>query len=98
MAALEAGWDVSDQWRLGGTAEIAFENKDTTVVLPAYEVVNVFAAYKPDWMPGLELRLDARNLFDETYAGRSSDGLDSTRVVPLNEPGRTIGLTAKFMF
>jgi len=96
---LEGGWDVTDQWRLGGTAEIALENTDTDIDLPGYEVLNVYAAYTPQQMEGFELRLDIRNLLDETYASRSSDGIDYTgRVVPLNEPGRTVGLTARWFF
>ena len=44
------------------------------------------------------MRLDVRNLFDATYESRSSDGIDSSRVIALTEPGRTISLTASFEF
>ncbi|MFC0157784.1 hypothetical protein [Mameliella alba] len=47
---------------------------------------------------GLEVRLDVENLFDQTYASRSADDLGLGNVVPLNEPGRTISLTASLRF
>ena len=98
VIALESGWALDDQWHFGGTAEIALENNDTAVTLPSYEAVNLYAAYTPRSLDNLEIRLDVRNLFDETYASRSSDGIDSSRVIALNEPGRTIGLTARLRF
>ena len=99
LFGLEAGYDATDEWRLGGTAQIALKNTDTAVDLPAYEVVNVYAEYTPRQIETLKLRLDVYNLFDETYAPRSSDGLDlAGRVVPLNDPGRTIALTANLRF
>lgn len=79
IIALEAGWDVTNEWRVGGTAEIALDNDDTAVELPGYEAVNLYASYKPRKMENLEVRFDLRNLFDETYAGRSSDGIGSSR-------------------
>ena len=96
--ALEAGWDIDDQWRIGGTAEIALENDDAAVTLSGYEVLNLYAAYVPRRFDNLELRLDLRNLFNETYSSRSSDGLDSSRVIALTEPGRTVTLTAALWF
>ena len=98
VLALEAGYDINDVWSVGGNAEIAFENDDAAVTLPGYEVVNAFATYTPRQMDGLEVRLDVRNLFDATYESRSSDGIDSSRVIALTEPGRTISLTASFEF
>jgi hemoglobin/transferrin/lactoferrin receptor protein len=99
LFGLEAGYDLTDEWRLGGTAQIALENNDTATSLPAYEVVNLYAEYKPQRLENLNLRLDVQNLFDATYASRSSDGLDLTnRVVPITEPGRTISLTASIKF
>ncbi|OWV48421.1 hypothetical protein CDZ96_10045 [Mameliella alba] len=47
---------------------------------------------------GLEVRLGVENLFDQTYASRSADDLGLGNVVPLNEPGRTISLTANLRF
>lgn len=95
---LEAAYDISDQWRVGGTAQIALDNDDTPTTLPGYEVVNVYGTYTPRQMDNLELRLDVYNLFDETYASRSSDGVGLATVVPIYEPGRTFALTAKVRF
>ncbi len=96
--ALEAGYDVSDEFGIGANAEIALDNDDTDVSLAGYEVVNLYATYSPRKVENLEVRLDLRNAFDETFVSRSSDGIDSSRVVALNEPGRAISLTASFNF
>jgi outer membrane receptor protein involved in Fe transport len=98
LVGLEAGYDVTSEWRVGGTAEIALENDLGPVTLPVYEVVNLYTACKPTSVEGLEVRLDVDNLFDQTYASRSADGLGLGNVVPLNEPGRTISLTASLRF
>ena len=98
VIGLEAGYDVNDEWRIGGNAEIALKNDIGSLDLPAYEVANVFASYEPAAVKGLEIRLDIENLFDATYASRSSDGIDFASVLPLNEPGRTFSLTAKLRF
>ncbi|GAA6203040.1 TonB-dependent receptor [Aquicoccus sp. SU-CL01552] len=99
LFGLEAGYDATDEWRLGGTAQIALKNTDTAIELPAYEVLNVYAEYTPRKMENLKVRLDVYNLFDATYAPRSSDGLDlAGAVIPLNDPGRTISLTASLRF
>lgn len=98
IIGLEAGYDVNSEWRLGGTAQIALKNSDAAVELPGYEVFNVFAEYKPAKLENLSLRMDIRNLTDETFSRRSSDGIDSTRVIPLTDPGRTFSLTASLRF
>lgn len=99
MIGFEGAYNVSPQWVMGGTAQIALENDDTAVPLPGYEVVNLFAAYTPPGYDNVEIRLDARNIFDETYAARSSDGIDlPSRIIALNEPGRTISLSASLRF
>jgi hemoglobin/transferrin/lactoferrin receptor protein len=95
---LEGAWDPYPGWRIGGTAQIVLDNDDTEFELPGYEVLNLFAAYWPRQLAGLELRLDVYNVFDETYQSRSSDGIGQTNVVALNEPGRTFGLTARWQF
>jgi len=78
---------------------VAFENDATDPDLPGYEVLNLYTSYTPAAFDQLELRLDVRNVFDATYASRSSDGLDATgAVVPLTEPGRTFLVTAKMRF
>lgn len=98
LFAVETGWDIDDQWRIGGTAEVALQNGDAAVTLPGYEVLNLYASYTPRRFDNLELRLDLRNVFDRTYSARSSDGIDSSRVIPLSEPGRTVTLTASLWF
>ncbi|EIE50158.1 TonB-dependent receptor [Salipiger aestuarii] len=99
IAALEAGYDIRDNWRIGGTAEIALENDATDPDLPSYEVLDLYTTYHPAALAGLELRLDVKNVFDARYASRSSDGLDSTgSVIPLYEPGRTALVTATMRF
>lgn len=99
IIGLEAGYDITQEWRVGGNAQIVLENDDITPSLPAYETVNLYTSYKPAALDGLELRLDVYNLFDQTYAARSSDGIDiPSRVVALNEPGRTFALTARLNF
>lgn len=96
--ALEAGYDVTPEWRVGGNAQVALDNDDGAVSLPGYEVLNLYASYKPRHVDGLEIRLDIENLFDATYSSRSSDGIGLPNVVALNEPGRTISLTATMRF
>lgn len=99
VIALEAGYDLNDNWRIGGSAEITLDNDDTAPLeLEGYEVVNAYARYRPAAIEDFEVRLDVRNLFDETYVARSSDGSTLTTVVPLNEPGRSIALTASYRF
>ncbi|MFW2588052.1 TonB-dependent receptor domain-containing protein [Sagittula sp. SSi028] len=98
ILALEAGYDIRDNWRVGGTAEVAFENDATDPALESYEVLNLYTTYTPKSLDNLELRLDVRNVFDETYASRSSDGINFDAVEPLYEPGRTVQLTAKVRF
>ncbi|MEO0938816.1 MAG: TonB-dependent receptor [Pseudomonadota bacterium] len=98
VIGLEAGWVLGDQWRVGGVGQIALESTDTAITLPSYEVVDLYATYVPRGADNIEVRFDVFNLFDATYSGRSSDGIDSTRVIPLNEPGRTFGITTRIRF
>ncbi|KEJ88499.1 TonB-dependent receptor domain-containing protein [Sulfitobacter donghicola] len=95
---LEMGYDVNPEWRVGATAQIALKNEDTATVLPSYEVVDVYAEFKPKNMENLNLRLDVHNLFDEQFSRRSSDGIDNSNVIPLTDPGRTISFTASIKF
>lgn len=92
---------------VGANAEIALEEEDTYDVdtgaaaspLPAYEVVNAFAEYVPSFAPTWTLRGEISNLFDETYASRATYGQEYTgSVVPLNEPGRSIAISASKSF
>ena len=56
--------------------------------------------YVPPNMENLRLRLDFGNLVDETYVARANDSAGNTnnRPIPMNEPGRTIALTATLTF
>lgn len=98
ILALEAGWDVSPTWSLGGSAEFAFDNTDGPTTINGYQVANAYASFTPAQMENLTVRFDVRNIFDATYSRSSSDGVTSTRVVPLTEPGRTFQLTGTFRF
>ena len=98
LFGLSAAFEVAPGVMLGGSAEIALKNDKGTTTLPGYEVVNVFATYTPRQFDNLEVRLDVRNVFDETYSRRSSDGIDFGAVTPLTEPGRTIALTVNTKF
>ena len=67
--------------------------------LEGYEVVNLYASYSPPANENVEIRLDLRNLFDETYASRASDGIGLPAVITqLNEPGRSLALSATLKF
>ncbi|MCP9484094.1 TonB-dependent receptor [Shimia sp. CNT1-13L.2] len=96
---LEAGWQATDKLRVGGTAQIALENDDVATgeaPLDAYEVVNLFAEYRPETYKNLTIRFDVQNLFDTTYVARGADTTASA--VDLTEPGRTFAVTATFEF
>lgn len=100
---ISAGYAVTPDIAIGGTAEIALKNDETDGVngmssLPGYSVVNVYATYTPPSYENVEFRLDVRNLFDETYVSRGSDGAGLSNVVALNEPGRSVFLTASIKF
>lgn len=100
---ISAGYAVTPDIAIGGTAEIALKNDETDGVngmsaLPGYNVVNVYASYTPPAYQNVEFRLDVRNLFNETYVSRGSDGAGLSNVVALNEPGRSVFLTASIKF
>ena len=65
---------------------------------PSYTVANSFVAYTPQALNNLTLRLSVNNLFDETYADRSTYGHEFGTDTTLNEPGRSVVLGAKFKF
>lgn len=96
--ALSAAYEVAPGLTLGGTAEIALEDNEGATTLPGYEVLNVFATYTPRQYDNLEIRLDVKNVFDETYSRRSASGYGNSALTVLNEPGRTIGLTITTRF
>lgn len=106
MLTLGGGYTFTD-WDLtvGANAEIAFEYSNQDLAdngyenpLKGYEVVNVFA----EWAPKLgetefKLRGEVNNLFDETYYSRGTFPATS-RVTPVNSPGRSFMLTATAKF
>lgn len=98
IVGLEAAYDMNDEIRVGGNAQIAFENNEGATTLPGYEVFNAFATYTPEQNQNLQLRFDILNIFDETYQLRTSDGIDSSNVVALNEPGRTFQIKMRVKF
>lgn len=67
---------------------------------PAYEVVNMFAEWKPESLPyETTLRVDVKNLLDRTYSDRASYGQEFVgQVVPLLEAGRSVILSAAVKF
>lgn len=94
---------------IGANAEIAFEysNDDLdanfyTNPLPGYQVVDVFAQWKPKVNDlDLTLRAEVTNLFNDTYYSRatfSEFAVGPIAVTPVNSPGRSFGLavTSKF--
>ncbi|MFN3274260.1 MAG: TonB-dependent receptor plug domain-containing protein [Paracoccus sp. (in: a-proteobacteria)] len=66
--------------------------------LPGYGVVDLFVEYVPPQMSDLTIRGEVANLFDKRYADRATYGADFTSIAPLNEPGRTVSVTAALRF
>lgn len=79
---------------LAKTGGGSFGNRD----FPGYQVVNVFAEYVPPSMKNLTIRGEISNLFDVTYADRTTYGGDFQSIDTLKEPGRTISVVAVFQF
>jgi len=98
LIGLSAAFDVAPGIAVGGSAEIALDDNSGTTPLPGYEVLNVFATYTPQQFDNLEVRLDVKNVFNETYTRRTAGGYGNGSVALLNEPGRTIGLTVSTKF
>jgi hemoglobin/transferrin/lactoferrin receptor protein len=107
---LTAGWR-HEPWglTLGADAEFGLKSDATLVQhpsdptsaklpLPAYQVFNAFAEWTPPSHRNLTLRVEARNIFDETYTSRASYGQDFDGVKPHFEPGRTFRLNARVQF
>ncbi|MFD1379962.1 hypothetical protein [Fodinicurvata halophila] len=82
--------------------ELALRNEDTKEstgqAMDAYRVVNIFNEYRPQFADFMTLRLDVKNLFDETYADRATYGQDFSTVVPLYESGRSFILSTRLQF
>ncbi|SFD42115.1 TonB-dependent receptor plug domain-containing protein [Roseivivax sediminis] len=90
--------------RVGGGIDAALdyempsEPSEPTNDLDGYGVVNVFAEYVPPQFDNLTLRAEVDNLFDTDYADRATYGGEFPGLTTLNEPGRTISLTAVARF
>ncbi|MFB9949073.1 TonB-dependent receptor domain-containing protein [Rhizobium puerariae] len=86
---------------IGGDIEISPEYDHVAsgaAPYKAYEVVNLFAEWKPEAMPNFTFRVEVKNIFDETYSDRATYGQEFGNVTPLYEPGRSFLLTAKATF
>lgn len=89
----------------GADAQIVLEETNTYSsaggngpALPSYEVVNAFVEYKPSRVKNLSLRGEINNMFDASYASRATYGQEYGTVVPLNEPGRSVKISATLNF
>ncbi|CDZ51911.1 Enterobactin receptor VctA [Neorhizobium galegae bv. officinalis] len=92
-----ADWGLT----IGGDIEIAPEYDHIASGSPpfrAYEVVNIFAEWKPEALPNFTFRAEVQNLLDKTYSDRATYGQEFGNVTPLYEPGRSFLLTAKATF
>jgi hemoglobin/transferrin/lactoferrin receptor protein len=67
---------------------------DPVQTLEGYQVLNLFAEYYPPTLPGVTLRGEIRNVFDESYADRATYGGDYPGFSTLKEPGRTFVVEA----
>ncbi|WP_052249771.1 TonB-dependent receptor [Tateyamaria sp. ANG-S1] len=90
---------------IGGDAQIALDYDDTldddgrSPTIQGYTVFNTFLEYSPQRMDNLTLRMEINNIFDQQYAARATYGQEFIgQVEPLNEPGRSIRLSAEIVF
>lgn len=72
--------------------------EDAKKTLKGYHVFNMFLQYEPVQLAGLQLRLEANNIFDADYADRGTYGGEYTSVQQLKEPGRSFLFTVKKTF
>lgn len=66
--------------------------------LPGYEVLNLFAEYRPPSYSNVTIRASLDNAFDRTFSDRATYGGDYDGFSTLNEPGRTFRLEASVTF
>ncbi|MEM9632841.1 MAG: TonB-dependent receptor [Pseudomonadota bacterium] len=87
---------------LGATLDAALEYDGFVSAgfdkIDPYTIVNAYAEYKPEQFDFLSLRIEASNIFDETYSDRATYGGEYESVTPLYEPGRSFRLTAKLRY
>jgi len=83
---------------LGATLDAALEYDGFVSAgygsIDPYTIVSAYADYRPERFDFLTLRLEANNIFDETYADRASYGAEYDSVTQLYEPGRSFRLMA----
>ncbi|MBS8258612.1 TonB-dependent receptor [Roseibium polysiphoniae] len=87
---------------LGATLDAAlaydgFVSSDYGTIDP-YTIVSAYAEYKPEQYDFLSLRLEANNIFDQTYSDRATYGGEYDSITPLYEPGRSFRLMAKLRY
>lgn len=87
---------------VGGSVDAALDNDDTEDAgyepLDGYEVLNLFAEYRPDFAEFLTLRVEANNIFDANYADRATYGQEFATVEPLREAGRSFLFVVRAKF
>ncbi|MBI1495515.1 TonB-dependent receptor domain-containing protein [Halocynthiibacter styelae] len=105
VVTLQAAHQFNNGVILGGNAEhtLDYTLTDTlyssSVDIAGYTVVNTFVEYSPENVPGLTLRAEVNNIFDEGYVARATYGQDFPgEVEPLYEDGRSIRLSAQYTF
>lgn len=88
------GYRPSEPWEIGGRATFAARQDDVpegSLNGESFTTLDLFATWRPDTpaLRGAVLRVGVDNLFDETYA-----------IYPngLNQPGRTVKLSASMAF
>ncbi|MFD2262875.1 TonB-dependent receptor domain-containing protein [Lacibacterium aquatile] len=87
---------------IGGSVDAALQNNDPKdqglLPLKGYTAVGLYTEYQPTMAQYLTVRLEANNLFDETYADRATYGQEFSNVRPLYEPGRSFLIKAKLTY
>jgi Outer membrane receptor proteins, mostly Fe transport len=84
---------------LGVNVEKALENnsvRENGRSQRGYLVINAFANYRLS--DNLTLRVAVDNLADKAYVDRASYGQEFTDVIPIYEPGRTVGINLRYEF
>ncbi|UWR47370.1 TonB-dependent receptor plug domain-containing protein [Phaeobacter inhibens] len=105
VLALEVQQELP-QWDLvvGGHIDAAFDydqqlnEADATTKLEGYEVLNLFAEYRPAAYDNVTIRAEINNVFDRQYADRATYGGDYPGFPTLKEPGRSVSLVANVSF
>lgn len=87
---------------VGASFNMAWDEKasgtyaDTT--LKGYQVLDLFAEWRPERLNGLTVRATLDNVFDEDYADRASYGGDFEEIAEYQQPGRTFGVELTYNF